>query len=606
MSNPGFQAGTWIALPDNCTRSYTLTYVRCIEYGTQLLNVCAHYSVQYSTECISWAWKEFTKCSWWSFLVCLLFAVVTTLVCTVVAVVAIVVCLVVTVIDVVVCLVWSIISIIFCLSKANGGSAFLLTDGTVMMQECKSVSLHWVVAIGTTRWWKLTPDKSGSYAKGSWSRLADTTIERRDYASAVLADGRLVVCGGEWSDASGFIQDDDTNICKIYDPVANSWSSFDPPKLPGSTTVWKKIGDAPCAVLPDGPFLLGSIMDGNVAKLDPATLEWTALTNRGISSDEDSWVLTPHNTIAAPSCMNPPYTYVYDILTGDWQNTGKLTVGIVDPDANEIGPGLLRYDGTAFFIGANGHTAVYSANATPQWSTGPDLPAQTVDGKPTAIGIYDGPGTVLVNGSVLFGAGVKVTGPEGNPGPWSSPSWFFEFDGTTFNRTTDPPNNAGYTYLTRMLLLPNGDVLFCREDDNSFYAYHSESAQPEDSFRPVIQNCPSSLTPGSTIQVSGLQFNGLSQANGYGDDFANATNYPLVYIVNNQTNHLRYCRTRDHTTVDSNGNVVTSMGVATGSAVITTQVDIPGDIDNGDAQLFVVANGIPSLPFAVSIWPEIV
>ncbi len=45
------------------------------------------------------------------------------------------------------------------------------------------------------------------------------------------------------------------------------------------------------------------------------------------------------------------------------------------------------------------------------------------------------------------------------------------------------------------------------------------------------------------------------------------------------------------------------MGVATGSAVITTNVEIPADIDNGDAQLFVVANGIPSAPFDVSIWP---
>jgi len=43
--------------------------------------------------------------------------------------------------------------------------------------------------------------------------------------------------------------------------------------------------------------------------------------------------------------------------------------------------------------------------------------------------------------------------------------------------------------------------------------------------------------------------------------------------------------------------------VATGSAVITTNVEIPSDIDNGESQLFVVANGIPSVPFDVAIWP---
>jgi hypothetical protein len=87
----------------------------------------------------------------------------------------------------------------------------------------------------------------------------------------------------------------------------------------------------------------------------------------------------------------------------------------------------------------------------------------------------------------------------------------------------------------------------------------------------------------------------------YGDDSTTATNYPLVRIVNNQTNRVQYCRTHDHTTVDSNGNAKPSMGVATGSAVITTNVDIPIGIDLGDSMLFVVADGIPSQPFPVTL-----
>ena len=188
-------------------------------------------------------------------------------------------------------------------------------------------------------------------------------------------------------------------------------------------------------------------------------------------------------------------------------------------------------------------------------------------------------------------------------GHWSRPALFLEFDGTEFHRTNDPPNNDFYTYGTRLLLLPNGDVLFCVENDSSFYAYHSDTAQPQDNWRPVIQDCPATFQPGTTIQVSGMQFNGLSQAVGYGDDSQAATNYPLVRIVNKQTGRVRYCRTFNHTTVDSNGNTIASMGVATGNAVITTNVEIPFDIDNGDSQLFVVANAIPSAPFDVAIWP---
>lgn len=210
---------------------------------------------------------------------------------------------------------------------------------------------------------------------------------------------------------------------------------------------------------------------------------------------------------------------------------------------------------------------------------------------------------MLINGNVLFGAGFSTTRGTVNAFivKGSSPSLFFEFDGAVFHRTNDPPNNDTYTYRTRMLLLPNGDVLFCREDDSSFYAYHSDSALPQDSFRPVVQDCPVSIAPGTTVQISGLQFNGLSQANGFGDDFANATNYPLVRIVSNQTGHVRYCRSHDPTMSDGHGGTVTSMGVATGAAVVTTSVDIPSDIDSGDFMLFVVANGIPSQPYAVTV-----
>lgn len=604
MSNGDFQAGTWVRLPGNCTRDVIVTYARCAEWGVQVLYQCVQWTTKTITECISWGWKQTKSCSWWSWLFCVLWAIVVTAVCLAFGVVVISVCAAFTTVELIVCLLWTLVSVALCLSTANGGAAFLLTDGTVMMQESAATNLYFlgipVIAYGTNRWWRLTPDEFGNYANGTWSRLADSEVGRRSYASGVLADGRVVVCGGEYSDASGTVEQDWTNTCEIYDPVTDSWTSFGPPTLPHSTQVWSYIGDAACAVIPTGSFLIGSTHDRNIALLDPATLTWTARTpHPAVTSDEDSWVLMPDSTIASPSCEDPPTTWVYDIPGDSWQPGNNLPVGIVDTQDSEIGPGLLRYDGTAFFLGANEHTAVYSPNATPQWSNGPDLPAQMVNGTPMPIGIHDGPGTVLVNGNILFGAGIKI-GPS-----QTSPSWFFEFDGTAFNRTTDPPNNVTLTYMTRMLLLPTGDVLFCRQDDDSFYAYHSESALPQDSYRPVIQACPASVTPGTTIQVSGLQFNGLSQANGYGDDFTNATNYPLVRIVDNQTNHVRYCRTHDHTTVDSSGNVVTSMGVATGSAVITTQVDIPADIDPGDGQLFVVANGIPSAPFPVTVVPVI-
>ena len=594
MSNGSFQQGIWNQLPSNCTRSVTLTWFRCAEYGLVALTKCLSWAVTTETECIQWTWQTTKECSWWSWLFCVLWSVIVTLACVAFGIVTSLVCTAFAVLELTVCLVWTIISIIFCLSNANGGTAFLLTDGTVMMQEYKSFSgTSWA----TRRWWKLTPDQFGSYRNGTWSRLADSRLARSYFASAVLADGRIVVCGGEYTDASGTFMNDWNNSCEIYDPVANTWSSFPSPTKPGSSAVWELIGDASCTLLPNGTFLMGSVDSANVAKLDPATLTWIAMKPRqGVgTSDEDSWVLMPDNTVVAPSCQNPPTTWVYDIATDQW-SSGKLPVSIVDV-TDEIGPALLRYDGTAFFFGANEHTAIYSPTASPQWSNGSDLPPENGQN----LGIVDGPAALLVNGNILFGAA-----PTNTAGDFLSPCFYFEFDGTTFNRTNDPPNNDCPTYSTRLLLLPDGDIMFCREDDSSFYAYHSDAAAPQDSFRPVIQTCPTNIQPGTAIQISGLQFNGLSQAVAYGDDSQTATNYPLVRIVNKQSNHVRYCRTLNHTTVDGSGNTIPSMGVATGAAIITTNVEIPVDIELGDSSLFVVANGIPSAAFDVAIWPILV
>ena len=38
-----------------------------------------------------------------------------------------------------------------------------------------------------------------------------------------------------------------------------------------------------------------------------------------------------------------------------------------------------------------------------------------------------------------------------------------------------------------------------------------------------------------TYAISGKQFNGLSQANAFGDELMTYTNYPLVPIKNNNT-----------------------------------------------------------------------
>src|ERR1035437_9117948 len=83
----------------------------------------------------------------------------------------------------------------------------LLTDGRVICQED-----------GTANWSALTPDAHGSYKNGTWAPIAPMASWRRYYASAVLANGNVLVAGGEDAPTG------DTNHRQIYDPAADSWT----------------------------------------------------------------------------------------------------------------------------------------------------------------------------------------------------------------------------------------------------------------------------------------------------------------------------------------------------------------------------------------------
>jgi hypothetical protein len=76
----------------------------------------------------------------------------------------------------------------------------------------------------------------------------------------------------------------------------------------------------------------------------------------------------------------------------------------------------------------------------------------------------------------------------------------------------------------------------------------------------------------------------------YGDDDQEATNFPLVRIVNKKTRHVFYARTHDFS----------FMGVASEKPV-STSFDVPSSIETGPSNLFVVANGIASKPAATTI-----
>jgi hypothetical protein len=437
--------------------------------------------------------------------------------------------------------------------------SFQLTDGTVMAQGNND-----------SDWWKLTPDNTGSYVNGTWTRLASLPAGYVPdaFASAVLADGRLIIEGGEYNSGAFAL----TNQGAIYDPAANTWTAVAPPKS------WGYIGDSPALVLPNGKFLVGNKLTKQMASLDPKTLTWQPVHDTGKSdfNAEEGWTLLPNGTILTADVLDAPNSEIYTPSAGAWASAGSTIVDLHSPSPfgcinygpngslcyyppGEIGPAILRPDGTVFATGSYsnggsgpGHTAIYSP--TTGWSVGPDFPHGDNAGDSFAVLLTDG--NVLVEGD---------TGTS------------YVFDGTTFTPGPAIPGS--------LMVLPTGQILVAGSE------VYTSTGTYSPAWAPAIHSAPTTVVRGSTYKISGTQFNGLSQANAFGDEFQTATNYPLVRITNNSTGHVFYAKTHDHST----------MAVATGTKIVSTNFDVPAGMETGASSLVVVANGIPSQAVSITV-----
>ena len=433
-------------------------------------------------------------------------------------------------------------------------SANLLTDGTVLVHE-----------YGTPNWWRLTPDINGSYLNGTWSQVASMQPSYGPlyFANAVLPDGRVIVEGGEYN----FLQPVWTNKGAIYNPVTNVWTVVNPP------IGWANIGDSPGIVQADGIFMLGrGGLGANTqqALLNPVTLTWTVLPGTGKSDtfSEEGFGLLPDGRIMVVDCGNIPNSELYNPVTQQWTSAGSTGVPLADAGSLEIGPQIQRPDGTLVAFGGTVHNSIYHPS-TGTWTPTADFPGGN--------DMADAPCSLLPDGNVLVFA---------SPGIFQPPAKFFIFDGITFTEAPPTQTSSSHTsYEGRTLILPTGQVLWLIADGSTRdVELFTSRGRPDLSWRPAITSVPATLTRGTTVQISGRQFNGLSVGSDYGDDALSATNYPLVRITNNGTGHVFYARTHDHST----------MAIATGNAIVSTMMDIPANMETGPSRIEVVANGIPS------------
>jgi hypothetical protein len=457
----------------------------------------------------------------------------------------------------------------------------LLTDGTVMAHE-----------LASPKWHRLTPDANGSYLNGTWAPMpsmppnSDIPAGQNGpdygpvfYGSAVLRDGTILVAGGEYNMAypGGGV---DTYAATRLDPVGGSWTNLVPP------AGWSNVGDVPLCVLEDGRVLLGFIYGNQTSLFDPLTATFSPGPDKGDSSSEESFAILPDGTVLAVQCSNIGFAEKYVPSSDSWVPAGATPSTLPQSCPGyvaEIGPTVVVPNGTAFVIGASGNTAIYVPPANPadtgNWLPGPDIK----DTAGNTMYPMDAPAALLPNGKVLLAAS------PGAPCGYPAPTSFFEYDPATNNITpaATPSNAGGPCFTGRLLVVPNGHVLFSSQSGT--VALYNPGGSPDPSWRPVVTSVPPIMTVGHHYLVSGQQFNGLSQACYYGDDATMATNYPIARLKKGAKEW--YCRTAHHST----------MGIATGSTTVTTVVAIPAVVPPGDYQFHIIANGIESSGVPVKI-----
>ncbi len=180
-------------------------------------------------------------------------------------------------------------------------------------------------------------------------------------------------------------------------------------------------------------------------------------------------------------------------------------------------------------------------------------------------------------------------------GIFQNPTKLFDFDPkeNTISLATPPLNDPNLptapAFVSRMLVLPNGQVLFNDGLGNQLYAYTPKGSASQ-AYLPVIERVQRGED--GVFTLTGRQLNGPSDASAYGDDAQSNENFPIVRLQNS-SGLVFYCRSTDWTSTNV-GNIPHESVKFTLNPAVTP----------GVYQLIVSAGGISSSPVVLRITEE--
>src|SRR5579862_2371544 len=364
---------------------------------------------------------------------------------------------------------------------------------------------------------------------------------------------------------------------ETYNPTQNVWTAISP--ADGSASGTLPVLTSPALGFELGPAL--RLQDGRALVI--GANQHTALYNQATNS----WSAGPD---------------IHGVLSNPFGRVEHANFGADDAPAALMPNGhiLLAADAGPNPIAQNGDTTTGSAIISNIHSTaGLQVfwAVSQADGTSTAIP----PGTVIssidsrhqIHISSNAAASVQAISLVFG-GIFSSPTELFDFDPQE-NRISpvSPPLNdpnlpTFAAFVTRMLVLPNGQVLFNDGLGKQLYAYTARgSTNP--AYLPVIQKVEHD---DGVFTLTGTQLNGPSDASAYGDDSQSNENFPIIRLQSSN-GLVFFCRSTDWTSTGVGGIPHESVKFTLNPAVTP-----------GVYQLIVSAGGVSSSPVVLRITGE--
>jgi len=430
-------------------------------------------------------------------------------------------------------------------------------------------------------WYILTPDSKGKYETGTWSGPYNMQSGYAPFffSSAVLLDGKTVVVeGGEYNNGqSVWTTIGSQGTVTPFGGV--TWVVNSPP------TGWSTIGDAQSVVLGDGTYFQSNCCTKQTAYRTAANT-WTAGPNvLAVRNDESGWSTLPDGRVFMTdvqnnsTCGSSKSSEYYDPNDKTWHCGPQLTQQLWQQSDQELGSNVVFYPsanhpkGGTFQMGGNVVASNIYDVTNNSWATGPTL---------SNLQQADGPGALEPNGLVL---------EQLSPGLFQAGCQFAEFDPVAGTLTATVNNAfcpADSSFVGHLMILPTGQI--ASEDyDTTAYLYNPKSGVVAGVAPTIIPATNAYLGGSKNNTLYGIQLNGLSENNFYGDDLQDATNYPLIRFTDSN-NNVWYGFTHDDSTHSMAPNTVSF-----------TKFDLNPAMPPGTYNMQVVTNGIGSNSVQVKI-----